>query len=136
VEHGVHVAAGVLHGSDTDLEVAERLDIEHVSVPAFSEIDEAAAAAWRGHVAAADVIVLCDPPIGPGNVRNLELVLEAVAAGTPVVALDAVPIAERDFTGGAATALRERLRPSATVVRTTDDAVDAVLRFAPAGPSR
>ncbi|MBA3738556.1 MAG: ABC transporter ATP-binding protein, partial [Actinobacteria bacterium] len=46
VERGVHVVAGVLHGGDTDVEVAERLDIEHVSVPAFSEIDEEAAAAW------------------------------------------------------------------------------------------
>ncbi|HET9672757.1 MAG TPA: ABC transporter ATP-binding protein, partial [Actinomycetota bacterium] len=75
VERGVHVVAGVLHGSDTDVEVAERLDVEHVSVPAFSEIDEEAAAAWRGH-AAADVVVVCDPPFGPGNVRNLELALE------------------------------------------------------------
>ena len=47
VERGVHVVAGVLHGSDTDVEVAERLDVEHVSVPAFSEIDEQTAAAWR-----------------------------------------------------------------------------------------
>ena len=47
VERGVHVVAGVLHGSDTDVEVAERLDVEHVSVPAFSGVDEEAAAAWR-----------------------------------------------------------------------------------------
>ena len=59
VERGVHVVAGVLHGSDTDVEVAERLDIEHVSVPAFSEIDEESAAAWLRHAAAAEWFVVC-----------------------------------------------------------------------------
>ena len=131
VERGVHVVTGVLHGSDTDVEVAERLDVEHVSVPAFSEIDEEAAAAWRRHAAAADVVVVCDPPVGPGNVRNLELALDAAAAGTPVVLVDAVPIAERDFTGGRATERWNRIRVSATVVRTADDAVAAVLALAP-----
>jgi iron complex transport system ATP-binding protein len=127
VERGVHVVAGVLHGSDTDVEVAERLDVEHVSVPAFSEIDEEAAAAWLRHAADADVVVVCDPPIGPGNVRNLELALEVAADGTHVVLLEAVPIAERDFTGGLATQLWQRLRDVATLVASTDGAVDAVL---------
>lgn len=131
VERGVHVVTGVLHGSDTDVEVAERLDVEHVSVPAFSEIDEEAARAWRLHASAADAVVVCDPPVGPGNVRNLELVLEVAAARTPVVVVDSIPIAERDFTGGQATQLWHRLRASATVVRTADAAVAAVLALAP-----
>jgi cobalamin transport system ATP-binding protein len=134
VERGVHVVAGVLHGSDTDVEVAERLDVEHVSVPAFSEIDEEAAAGWRSHAAAADVIVMCDPPIGPGNVRNLELALEVAAAGTPVVMLDGVPIAERDFTEGRATGLIDELRSRAIVVSSYAEAVDAVLARSPARP--
>ena len=134
LERGVHVVAGVLHGSDTDVEVAERLDIEHVSVPAFSEIDEEAAGAWRSHAAAADVIAVCDPPIGPGNVRNLELALEVAAAGTPVVLLDAVPIAERDFTGGRATEFVHELRSYAVVVGSYTEAVDAILARTPARP--
>ena len=134
VERGVHVVAGVLHGSDTDVEVAERLDVEHVSVTAFSEIDEETAGAWRSHAAGADVIAVCDPPIGPGNVRNLELALEVAAAGTPVVLLDAVPIAERDFTGGRATVLIDELRSHAVAVGTYAEAVDAILARSPARP--
>ena len=65
------------------------------------------------------------------NIRNLELALDAASAGTAVVLLDAVPIAERDFTGGRATELWNRSRASATVVRTADDAVAAVLALAP-----
>lgn len=131
VERGVHVVAGVLHGSDTDVEVAERLDVEHVSVPAFSEIDEEAAAVWLDHAAAADVIVVCDPPVGPGNVRNLELALEAGTRGKPIVVLDAVPIAERDFTGGRATELWTRLRDLADAAGGYPDAVTAILSHAP-----
>jgi iron complex transport system ATP-binding protein len=133
VERGVHVVAAVLHGSDTDVEVAERLDIEHVSVPAFSEIDEEAAVAWRRHAAAADLLVVCDPPVGPGNVRNLELALEAATRAIPVVLLDAVPIAERDFTGGRATELWGELRERATVVTGYAQVVDAALAQMPAG---
>jgi iron complex transport system ATP-binding protein len=122
----------VLHGSDTDVEVAERLDIEHVSVPAFSAIDEEAAGAWLRHAATADVIVVCDPPVGPGNVRNLELALEAAERGTTVVLLDAVPIAERDFSDGRATELWERLRARATVAVSYERAVAAILAAEPA----
>jgi iron complex transport system ATP-binding protein len=131
VERGVHVVAGVLHGSDTDVEVAERLDIEHVSVPAFSEIDEEAVSVWLRHAAAADVIVVCDPPVGPGNVRNLELALEIAVGGTSIVLLDAVPIAERDFTDGRATELWSQLRERATIASSYHDAVTAILARAP-----
>jgi hypothetical protein len=73
------------------------------------------------------VVVVCDPPLGPGNVRNLELALEAARRGSPVVLLDAVPIAERDFTGGRATDLWTQLRERATTATSYEDAVAAVL---------
>ena len=76
------------------------------------------------------------PPIGPGNVRNLELALEVAAAGTPVVLMDAVPIAERDFTGGRATELVDELRSHAVAVGSYAEAVDAVLARSPAPLAR
>ena len=131
VERGVHVVAGVLHGSDTDVEVAERLDIEHVSVPAFSEIDEEAAVAWLRHATAADLIVVCDPPVGPGNLRNLELALKQAEESTPIVLLDSIPIAERDFTGGRATLLWQQLRDRGTIAASYDEAVASILARIP-----
>jgi iron complex transport system ATP-binding protein len=127
MERGVHVSAGVLHGTDTDEEVAERLDLDRVSVPPFSGIGDDTASAWRRLAERSDVIVVCDAPVGPGNVRNLELALEAARGGRPVVILDATPIAERDFTGGRATQIWTELVDRAESVTTYEAAVAAVL---------
>jgi iron complex transport system ATP-binding protein len=124
---GVAVSAGVLHGTDTDDDVADRLDLRRVSVPPFSAIDDRAAAAWRTLAADADVIVVCDAPIGPGNLRNLELALEAARAGQPVVLLEESPITERDFTGGAAAERWLELRRYARLATGYDEAARAVV---------
>jgi iron complex transport system ATP-binding protein len=126
-ERGVQVSAGVLHGMDTDEDVATRMDLTRVSVPPFSAIDDAAASMWRELAAAADVIIVCDAPVGPGNLRNLELALEAARAGRAVVLVDQVPIAERDFTQGRATELWGELREVGRTAPDNDRAVAAAL---------
>jgi hypothetical protein len=70
--------------------------------------------------------------VGPGNVRNLELALEAAQRGKPVLLLDAVPIAERDFTGGRATELWQQLREGATIAAGYEEAVAPIMTRAPA----
>ena len=123
-ERGVEVRAGVLHATDTDDDVAARMDLVRVSVPPFSEIDDAAASSWRELAASADVVVVCDAPVGPGNLRNLELALEAARSGRAIVLLDQIPITERDFTRGRATELWNELR---TVARTAHDHDEVVV---------
>jgi iron complex transport system ATP-binding protein len=126
-ERGAHVAAGVMHGMDTDEDVAARLDLERVSVPPFSVIDDAAASAWRELAETADLIIMCDAPVGPGNVRNLELTLEAARAGRPIVLVDGAPMADRDFTDGRATELWDELRSIARTVPDNEAAVAVAL---------
>lgn len=126
-ERGVKVSAGVLHGTDTDDDVAARMDLVRVSVPPFSVIDDTAASTWRQLAAAADVIIVCDAPVGPGNLRNLELALEAARAGRAIVLVDQVPIAERDFTQGRAAELWAELHSVARTARDNDQAVAAAL---------
>jgi iron complex transport system ATP-binding protein len=122
-ERGFRVSAGVLHGTDTDDEVAARLDLERVSVPAFSTIDATAAGTCLQMMRAADVVIVCDAPFGPGNIRNLELALEAAREGIPVVLIEEMPMTERDFTHGRATELWNELRPLACVAASASDAV-------------
>lgn len=125
-EAGYDVSIGVLHASDTDQAVAERLNLVRVSVPPFSSIDAESAGACRRLMAEAELLVVCDAPFGPGNIENLRLALEAASAGIRTVLLEQVPIAERDFTGGDATVLWEALREISTVVATYDEVpVDA-----------
>jgi iron complex transport system ATP-binding protein len=122
-ERGFRVSAGVLHGTDTDEEVAARLDLERVSVPAFSTIDDAAAGTCLKMMRAADVLIVCDAPFGPGNVRNLELALTAAREGVPVILIEEMPVAERDFTQGRATELWNEIRAIARVATSASDAV-------------
>ena len=115
-EAGYEVSAGVLHASDTDAAVAERMNLVRVSVPPFSHVDAEAEEACRALMREADLLVVCDAPFGPGNVANLRLALEAARAGVTTVLVEQVPIEERDFTGGEAADLWSALARAATVV--------------------
>jgi iron complex transport system ATP-binding protein len=125
-ERGFRVSAGVLHGTDTDDEVAARLDLLRVSVPPFSSIDDDSAEACLAMMRAADVVIVCDAPYGPGNVRNLELALVASREGIPVVLVEEMPVEERDFTNGRATALWVQLRSTARSVGSATQALAEV----------
>jgi iron complex transport system ATP-binding protein len=123
-EAGYDVSVGVLHASDTDQAVAERLNLVRVSVPPFSTIDPASADACRALMEAADLLVVCDAPFGPGNVENLRLALAAASGGVPTILLEQRSIAERDFTGGEATELWNALRRVAKVAASYEELAD------------
>jgi iron complex transport system ATP-binding protein len=127
VERGFEVSVGVLHGTDTDEEVAERLALRTVSVPAFAPIDEGAAAECLGLMRSAWAVVVCDPPFGPGNVANLRSALEAAREGVATYVVETTPIAVRDFTGGEASSLwRELVRLARRVEPDAERIVDAL----------
>lgn len=113
---GCEVTVGVLHAGDDDAVVAERLNLERVVVPAFATIDEGSAMATGALMAVADAVVVLDPPIGPGNLGNLRLALDAATAGRPLILVEGTPIEERDFAAGAATTAWVDLRARARAV--------------------
>jgi iron complex transport system ATP-binding protein len=125
-ERGFAVSTGVLHVGDTDAAVAERLNLLRISVPPFSIIDAASAQDVRSMMAEASLIVVCDAPFGPGNVENLRAALHVARSGVAVALLQQVPIEERDFTGGAATALWRELASRATTYGSVDALLGAV----------
>jgi cobalamin transport system ATP-binding protein len=115
------VTVGVLHAGDTDDEVAERLGLRRVTIPAFAPIDERAEAECLGLARASDALIVCDPPVGPGNMANLRLAARAVREGIQTVVLERSPMSSRDFTGGEATALWSELIEGAASVSTSPD---------------
>jgi iron complex transport system ATP-binding protein len=108
-EAGFTVTAGPLGTGDTDRVAAESLGVEHVPVQAFDAIDDASHEAHIELVQRCDVAVLSDVAFGTGNLRSLE----ALARAQQIVLATLRPISERDFTGGDAAALFERLSPVA-----------------------
>jgi iron complex transport system ATP-binding protein len=124
-EAGFDVTAGVLHAGDTDDAVAQRLNVLRVSVPPYSTVDERASAECWQLIREAALVVLCDPPFGPGNLENLRLAVRAADAGSVIVFLDRTPVAARDFTGGEATALWRRVAGRGRQVSTESEVVVA-----------
>lgn len=74
---GNTVSACVLGQGDADRETALRLGIEHIPSSPFSVISLEQDAAHRKLVRQADVVIVCEMAIGPGNLRNLEAAAEA-----------------------------------------------------------
>lgn len=102
---GYSLTCGVLNVGDADQEVAEALDVPHVSQQLFAQTTPESLESHRELMRAADMVVLTDVPIGHGNIANVEVALEATRAGKPVIALKPDLISERDYTEGKATEL-------------------------------
>lgn len=108
-EMGFTVTAGPLGTGDTDRAAADSLGVEYVRVQAFGGVDEAAHVEHLRLIRECDIAVLSGVAFGTGNVRSLEALAEA-----PRIALSTLePFSGRDFTGGEATTLFERLTPIA-----------------------
>ena len=110
VDEGYKVTAGVLNELDTDYETAELLQVPTVSESPFSPITEQKKHQNLELVNQAAIIVVTSVPFGLGNLSNLEAALDAVKKGTKTYVIDEIPIEERDFTNGKATAIFTELR--------------------------
>ncbi len=106
-EAGYRVSVGVVHVMDTDDETARGLGLEVIEEAPFSPVGSETAAAAAAAARAAAAVVVAPMPVGPGNLRNLEVAEAALAAGVPVIMVDGVEM--RDFTGGLATEAAARL---------------------------
>ncbi len=99
-EAGYAVSAGVVNALDTDEVTGREMGLPMAVEAAFCAISDEVHEENAALAAAADVVILTDVPIGPGNLRNLEILRAAVARGTP--AWMVAGLAQRDFSGGSA----------------------------------
>jgi iron complex transport system ATP-binding protein len=118
---GHTVTSCVLGEGDADHETATRLGIQHVASAPFSVITLEQDAAHRKLVREADVVIVCEMAVGPGNLRNIEAAVEAKR----LVLIERQSGAEWDYTGGSAETVYSGLSSSGETVR-RDAVVDTV----------
>ncbi len=120
---GYEVSAGVLNMLDTDYELAQFLRLRVVREAPFSPIGEKAFRELLTLIRNVDVVIVCDMPIGMGNLRNLEAAAVASEMGKPVLIFNGIET--RDFTGGEATKLFDALKNRGAIpVRDTMELLD------------
>jgi iron complex transport system ATP-binding protein len=106
---GLNITTGVLNVLDSDLEIAELLKIPAVIDAPFSSISDEAYEENLRFIEKSDLIIVSDFPIGMGNLRNLEAVLQALKKKKMVIMLNNKPIEARDFTKGVAKELFNKI---------------------------
>ncbi len=98
VEDGYRVSTGVLNVMDSDYEKAEFLDIDCVTEAPFSNISSESYSQNVEHIQRSDIVVVTDFPVGEGNIKNIQAVLEGVNKGDKVIVVDGKEIEKRDYT--------------------------------------
>ncbi|MEA2076178.1 MAG: hypothetical protein U9O85_10735 [Euryarchaeota archaeon] len=127
-EHGYKVTAGVVNMLDTDCEVAQLLNIPVVTEAPFSPITEDTFNAHIKQIEKADVVVLCNIPVGFGNMKNIEAAEIALTKkGKTLVVVETDSIENRDFTGGDAIKRVNNLKKKGAVVVTKPEEVVEVV---------
>lgn len=104
-ERGYPLTAGILQDGDTDAEVAEAFGIEFVRGAAFREITPRQAQSHFAQIVRADIVILGSLCYGKQNLANLQVALGA----KKLLIIEDTPISERDFTGGAAQEIYQKL---------------------------
>ena len=109
---GHEVTACVLGEGDADRETASRLGITYVASSPFSVITLEQDAEHRKLVREADVVIVCEMAVGPGNLQNIEAAVEA----RRLMLIERPETVEWDYTGGIAAGVREQLERSGQTV--------------------
>ncbi|MBT3276004.1 MAG: ABC transporter ATP-binding protein [Spirochaetales bacterium] len=91
---GCRLTGGVSHQFDADEQLWNTLDIPFESVEPFSQISTDDAPKTREWVEEADLTILCEFPVGSGNLANLEL---AAKAKKLLIVEEAVELRQRSF---------------------------------------
>ena len=122
---GYEVSVGALNEGDSDLRTARHLDLEAIVAPPYAGIDFPTAEKVREQVEAADLTVVGDVEVGPGNVPNLA----AAETADRLLVVEKRPFEERNYAGEGARSVYESLREKGSVVEEgeIERAVETVL---------
>jgi iron complex transport system ATP-binding protein len=136
VDAGWDTTVGVLALFDSDTEAAEELGVPSIVELPFAPMSAESRDRLRTMLAGAAAVVVASIPVGPGNLANLEELVDG-AARRPTLLLEPTGWEGRDFTGGSASRVREELLArGAQTVGSIRDALGALDRLLPRGAVR
>ncbi len=127
-ENGYEVSAGVVNVLDSDWEAIVELEGEFVEEAPFSPISEKAHERNLEAIISADVVVLANIFVGPGNLKNLEAAEFSAKLGKLIV-VEKTPFDERNFAGSEAKKRYESIVKYAIVVKSEGEVVDAIRKI-------
>jgi iron complex transport system ATP-binding protein len=128
LERGAYLTAGVINLGDGDEEVGRALELRMATEVPFSHISREAHETNLELIGQADVVVVTDFHIGPGNLLNLEAARRALEYGKKVLLFSPESINERDHTGGlGSNAYRELIEVGAVQISDRESLMQAVL---------
>ena len=135
-EEGVPFSVGVVSLGDTDHAVGRSLGARIVEAESYAPISDEAHERNVEAAKNARLVVVCDMPVGHGNLRNLEAALVAQEHGVPVVLLrNGLPLwaERRDYTGGEAKRFLDDLASRGSrIVESVDGVIGVLQERAPA----
>ena len=95
---GIVVTAGPLGSGDTDRMVADILGIEYIPTLAFQAVSDEILLIHQNRLLDADLVIFCNMPIGPNNLKNLE----AAGLANNLLIMGDEALGLRDLTNGEA----------------------------------
>jgi len=113
---GYKVTCGVINNFDSDLDTASMLGITYVSEAPFSPISFYSQNKNMELIRASDAVILPPVAFGNGNFSNLVSVKEALELGKKVIIVNGSDITKRDYTGGKAAKIYEKLLDKGAIV--------------------
>lgn len=108
-DRGWKVSTGVLNIGDSDWHDAVRLGFRIAETAPFSYISPESVEYNSQLMREADFVILPGIPFGPGNLANLQSLLDLAREGCRVIVIDSRAIEDRDYTAGRATILYQDL---------------------------
>ncbi len=113
VHEGFRVTCGVVNVGDSDEELCRAMNIPHAAEAPFSPVSPERSEVNRRMALDADAVVVTPFCVGPGNLDNVRVALDAQKAGRPVFLLTDGSPEDVDYTGGEGRALLTELQTRA-----------------------
>ncbi|NLL58671.1 MAG: ABC transporter ATP-binding protein [Firmicutes bacterium] len=121
-EAGFQLSVGPVTREDSSYRFASCYRLPVITLPPFSPVNDHFHRQHLALIEKARAVVVPPIPFGPGNLRNLQAVEEVISSRFTVVMLEERPFAERDYCGGKAVEVYERIKQKgALVTKGVDD---------------